>query len=340
MTVGKLDALFAPLHQVIAGLLQRVQASGNSVDTAYLSGHFPKERQFLLCRTLLQRMGFDDSRGQVGQSQHPFTTCIGSPFDVRLTLRAYEESIQEAIIAALHEGGHAVYGQGCAASLARTPLTAVSLGLDESQARLWECIIGRSMHYWKGHFASVQAIFLERYAQGDAELFARALNIVKPGPIRAGSDELTYNLHIFVRYDLEKALINGELSVEAVPSLWRAKYRDYLGVTPATSVEGVLQDDHWATDFGYFPTYTLGNLYAAQISAALHRAFADFDQRLASGDTGFLLKWLRERMYLFGGIYLPEELIERVTGEKPDPASFVDYLTGKFEALYNLSPVG
>jgi carboxypeptidase Taq len=159
---------------------------------------------------------------------------------------------------------------------------------------------------------------------------------VQPSLIRIEADEVTYNLHILIRFELEKALINGDVAIESLPGLWNAKYREYLGIEPPNDAQGVLQDVHWSSGFGYFPTYTLGNLYAAQIFYALHKAFPDFDDRLASGDTSFILNWLREKMYKFGVIYQPEDLIRRVTGESPNPEYFVRYLTNKFEAVYGL----
>ncbi len=210
------------------------------------------------------------------------------------------------------------------------------MGMHESQSRLWENAIGRSEAYWQGQFAAVRQAFPEQFASVDAVGFARALNKVKTSLIRIEADEVTYNLHIIVRFEIEKALINGDVTIETLPGLWNAKYREYLGVEPATDSEGVLQDIHWSSGFGYFPSYTLGNLYGAQIYAALRRAFPNFDERLASGDTAFILDWLREKMYAFGAIYQPETLMEKVTGETPNPEFFVRYLTNKFEAIYRL----
>jgi carboxypeptidase Taq len=210
------------------------------------------------------------------------------------------------------------------------------MGTHESQSRLWENAIGRSEPYWRGQFVHVREAFPEQFAHVDIATFARALNRVRPSLIRVEADEVTYNLHIIVRYELEKALVNGEVAIESLPGLWNAKYREYLGIEPETDRVGVLQDIHWTSGFGYFPTYTLGNLYAAQIFAALRRAFPDFNDRLAGGDTAFVLEWLRERMYATGVIYLPEEVMQRVTGELPDPKYFAQYLTSKFEAIYDL----
>jgi carboxypeptidase Taq len=337
MTASKLDQLFAPVREVSLTMLRRIQESGHTVDDSCLSGEFPLEEQVVLSKRLLRGMGYDFSFGGIAESPHPFTTSFGSPFDVRLTIHPEKHFIQPAVMATIHEGGHALYEQGSAPTLARTLLAGgASMGAHESQSRLWENPIGRSLPYWQGQYAAVRETFPEQFAKVDVSTFARALNKVQPSLIRIEADEVTYNLHILIRFELEKALINDDIAIESLPGLWNAKYRQYLGIEPPNDAQGVLQDVHWSSGFGYFPTYTLGNLYAAQIFNALHRAFPNFDQQLASGDTSFILTWLREKMYKFGAIYRPEELIRRVTGEPPNPEYFVHYLTNKFEAVYDL----
>ncbi len=337
MTASKLDKLFAPVREVSAGLLRRIEESGNTVDDSCLQGDFSQEQQVALSEVLLRGMGYDFSHGGIAVSPHPFTTSFGSPFDVRVTVHPDRHFIQSSVMAAIHEGGHAVYEQGSAPALARTPVAGgASMGMHESQSRLWENPVGRSEAFWQGQFAAVRQAFPEQFASVDAAAFARALNRVKPSLIRIEADEVTYNLHIIVRFEMEKALINGNVAIETLPGLWNAKYREYLDIEPATDSEGVLQDIHWSSGFGYFPSYTLGNLYSAQMYAALRRAFPNFDERLAAGDTTFILDWLREKMYAFGAIYQPETLMKLVTGETPNPEFFVRYLTGKFEAIYRL----
>jgi carboxypeptidase Taq len=307
------------------------------VDASCLMGAFSAGQQMQLARDILMRMGYDFTRGGLSISPHPFTTDFGSPFDVRVTVHPHEDMIDDALMAALHEGGHALYEQGSAPQLARTPVVGgVSMGAHESQSRLWENEIGRSEAFWRGNLAAVRAVFPSEFANVDAATFSRALNKVSPGLIRIAADEVTYNLHIIIRYEMEQAMVTTAVAVESLPRLWNEKYQAYLGITPPTDSEGILQDVHWSSGFGYFPTYTLGNLYGAQIYAALRASFADFDERLASGDSAFALGWLRERMYRWGKTYLPEELVERVTGEPPSPAYFVEYLTRKFEQVYDL----
>jgi carboxypeptidase Taq len=338
MTSERLDALFGPVREESVSTLRSIQQSGNTIDASCLEGDFPAESQVALSRELLTGMGYDFNRGGIAVSPHPFTTSFGTPFDVRVTVRPDPKFLQAAIMAAIHEGGHAVYEQGSDERLARTPVAGgASLGAHESQSRLWENAIGRSEAYWKGQFDHVKAAYPQQYANVDSATFARALNTVQPSLIRVEADEVTYNLHIIVRYEMEKAMVNGEVAVESLPGKWNGMYQEYLGIEPPNNSEGILQDIHWTSGFGYFPTYTLGNLYAAQIYATLRQSFADFDERLASGDTRFILDWLRERMYSVGAVYTPEHLMERVTGEKPNPDYFRRYLTEKFAKVYQFA---
>jgi carboxypeptidase Taq len=242
-------------------------------------------------------------------------------------------------MAALHEGGHGLYEQNLPAALAGTPVgRVVSLGVHESQSRLWENAIGRSAAFWSYQLPAVRKVFPDQLEGVEPDAFARALCLVEPSLIRVQADEVTYNLHIVARFELEAALINGEIEVDDLPGLWNARYEEYLGIRPERDAEGVLQDVHWSHgSFGYFPTYTLGNLYAAQIYSALRRAFPDFDARLASEGPRFILEWLRERMYRYAAVYTPAALIERVTGEPPNPEHFVHYLRERYGWVYELS---
>lgn len=336
LTTSTVEQLFAPIRDVSISLLQHIQASGKKIDTSFLQGNFAQAQQQLLVEKLLTRIGYDFSCGKIALSAHPFTTSIGAPQDVRLTVR-YSDLLPMSIMAALHEGGHALYEQGNASTLLRTPLAGgISMGIHESQSRLWENAIGRSEAFWRGQYALVQETFPLPFQQISVTDFTHALNHVEASLIRVEADEVTYNLHIIIRFELEKALINGEIAVESLPRLWNEKYRAYLGIEPDSDTNGVLQDVHWTFAFGYFPTYTLGNLYAAQIYRSLRKSFPDFDQRLATGETAFILEWLRERIYRFGAIYQPKGLIQQITGEAANPQYLVQYLTQKFSRLYEL----
>ena len=341
MTVAKLDPLFATVREVSTTLLRRIQQSGREVSDAVLHGTFPREQQLGLADKVLRAMGYDFARGAVAVSPHPFTTSFGAPYDVRVTVHPDEQFVQASLMAAIHEGGHAVYEQGSAPVLARTPLAGgASLGVHESQSRLWENGIGRSLGFWQGQYHLVREAFPDHFANVDVLDFWRALNKVQPSLIRIEADEVTYNLHIIVRYELEKGLVDGSIAVDDLPKLWDDKYEQYLGIRPPNAAQGVLQDIHWSSGFGYFPTYTLGNLYGAQIYTTLRKVFPDFADRMASGDTNFAWSWLREHLYESGSTYMPDDLVARATGEKPNPRYFAQYLTTKFEEVYDLPPVG
>jgi carboxypeptidase Taq len=338
MTLETLAPLLDTMRAATVDLLRRIQASGRIVDTSCIHGHFDPGKQLDLCKAMLQQMGYRFEAGRLDLASHPFTTEGGSPFDVRITTRLDSAYLSTALMAALHEGGHALYEQGIDPALARTILAAgASMGLHESQSRLWENYLGRSLPFWKYHVGLVREAFPESFAQRDGEEFVRALNTVKPGLIRVEADEITYNLHIIIRFELEQGLVNGTLEVADVPELWNQKYQQYLGLTPPTDTVGVLQDIQWALGkFGYFPTYTLGNLYGAQIYQTLRRAFPEYDERLAAEGTGFLLAWLREQIYTYGQVYTPHDLVCNVTGEDLNPEYFVAYARVKFGMLYGL----
>ncbi len=337
MTASKLDRLFAPIREVSLMMLRRIQQSGHTIDDSCLTGDFALEEQVVLSKTLLRNMGYDFSFGGIAESPHPFTTSFGSPFDVRLTIHPDRHFIQPAVMAAIHEGGHALYEQGSAQTLARTPVAGgASMGAHESQSRLWENPIGRSLPFWQGQYSAVLASFPQHFASVDISTYVRALNKVQPSLIRIEADEVTYNLHILIRFELEKALINGDVAVESLPGLWNAKYREYLGIEPANDAEGVLQDIHWSSGFGYFPTYTLGNLYAAQFMAAARRDLPGLDDDFRRGDFARLKGWLTANIYGHGQRYRANELCRRVTGEPLDHRPFLDYLRGRYEPLYGL----
>ncbi len=339
MTLETLTPILNRVREATIDLLRRIQASGSAIDTSVLHGAFDADKQMRLCDALLKQMGYRFEAGRMDVSSHPFTTSFGSPYDVRLTTRVDPEYFPMALMAAIHEGGHAVYEQGSDPALARTVLAGgASMGMHESESRLWENYIGRSVPFWQHHFGLLREHFPEAFANRTVEELARALSAVKPSLIRVEADEVTYNLHIIIRFELEQALFNGEIEVTDLPRLWNQKYQEYLGITPPTDTLGVLQDIHWSSgSFGYFPTYTLGNLYGAQIYYTLRREFPDYDTRLASEGTGFILNWLREHMYAYGQVYTPAELARKVTGEELNPEYFVKYANEKYGALYGLN---
>jgi carboxypeptidase Taq len=296
-------------------------------------GTFPENEQREFCLGLLKDMGFDFARGRVDRSTHPFTMMAGED-DVRLTLRSSPAEPLRAIFATLHEGGHALYDQGLPVALRGTMLAdAPSLGLHESQARLWENHVGRSSAFWAHYFAELARRFPQALAGLDARAFQRAMNVVAPTLNRVGADEATYNLHVLVRYDLEIALLDGELDVADLPGAWAERYEHYLGITPTSARDGCLQDVHWALgDFGYFPTYTIGNLYAAQLIEAYERS-GDLEAELARGDLASLRGWLAEHVYAHGAALDAEDLIEKATGSRLDAEPFFQRLEQRVAEL-------
>jgi len=283
---------------------------------------YAEDRQRDFCAALLEEMGFDFGRGRLDRSTHPFTMMAGED-DVRLTIRSNAHDPLPAIFATLHEGGHALYDQGLPAELHGTLLAdAPSMGLHESQARLWENHVGRSAAFWARYFARLEHAFPAALAKVDARQFHRAMNVIAPGLNRVAADEATYNLHVLVRYELEIALLAGDLAVGDLPGAWNERYRHYLGVTAAAPRDGCLQDVHWALgEFGYFPTYTIGNLYAAQLVDAYARSH-DLDAELGRGDLGSLRSWLAEHVYAHGAKLDAEDLIEAATGHRLDAEPF------------------
>lgn len=338
MTARDVTALFEPLRDETIAVLRRIQASP-PVDTSILDGEWDEARQWDFGLRVLRDMGYDFDAGRQDRSTHPFTTSFGPPFDVRITTRVEPRLLTSALFSSIHEGGHALYELGFDPALARTPLAnASSLGMHESQSRLWENFVGRGRPFWQRYFPILAATFPERLGAGDGERFYRAINHVAPSLIRIEADEVTYNLHIILRYELERALIEGDLAVADLPAAWNEKMRAYLGITPPNDADGVMQDIHWSSGaIGYFPTYTLGNLMAAQLYAALRERHPDFDARVARGDLRFILDWLREHVHCLGRTFSTAAIMEQATGHAPDARYFSRYLTDKFGAIYGFS---
>ena len=332
-------AVFAGLRQETVALLQDLRRAGAALDASPLFRRYDKQKQWDFGVGILRAMDFDLEAGRQDLSAHPFTTSF-SPRDVRVTTRVYEDDLRAALFGTIHEGGHALYDQGIDVALARTPLAeGASLGIHESQSRLWENAIGRGRPFWRYWYPRLCSLFPEQLSDVTEDAFVRAINAVTPSFIRVEADEVTYNLHIILRFELETDLLHGRIEVDALPDAWNAKMQELLGITPTTAAEGVLQDVHWSSGLvGYFPTYALGNLYSAQLLATLRRTFPDFDERIASGDLRFVREWLREHIHRYGRIYPAAELIQRATGEPLNPAYFARYLREKYAALYGIAP--
>lgn len=336
-TVSQLDALFGALREQLVPLVADVGASPFQPDASLLRGTFPKEQQKPFNLFILRQMGYDFEAGRLDETVHPFATGL-NPGDVRITTRYLPDDATSALFGTIHEGGHALYEQNIDPELAGTPLcTGVSMGIHESQSRFWENIIGRSRPFWNRYYGDWQKAFPGRFDNVPVEAFYRAVNRVERSLIRIEADELTYNLHIMIRYEIEKGLFDGSVRVADLPELWREKYREYLGVVPARDSEGVLQDVHWSGgSFGYFPSYALGNMYAAQIAAAMRREMPQFDQLVEAGDFAPIKTWLTDKIYRHGKLLTPGEIIRQATGEDLNSAYLIDYLRNKFAEIYRL----
>ena len=299
-------------------------------------GEFDKGRQEQLSLMLLDAMGYDyKESGRVDETGHPFTTSLG-PKDVRITRHYYEESIESAIFSSVHEGGHAIYDQNMPHQLAEYGIDeAPSMGIHESQSRFYENIIGRSLSFWRAFYPKLQKIFPE-YQEISLEDFYRIVNKVTPSLVRTEADEVTYSLHVIIRYEIEKLMVSGAVSVDELPALWNQKYEEYLGITPPNDSEGLMQDVHWSEALiGYFPSYALGNLYGAQFYHQMKKDIPNVTEQIEAGDLTEIFNWLKTNVHEQGNLYTPAELVERVTGEPLNPQYFLDYLNEKYSRIYH-----
>jgi carboxypeptidase Taq len=335
-TTAEVRALCERLKQALVPFLAEIAAREGAVDDRFLAGPFPIEAQRRVELTILHALGFDRRSWRLDETEHPFASQSG-PDDIRLATRHEEESLG-SLFACLHELGHGLYEHGIDRSLARTPLgQGASLGLHESQSRLWENLVGRSRPFWRRFFPLLQEAFPEQLAGVDAERFYRAVNAVRPSLIRVQADEATYGLHIVLRFELEQDLLSGRLAAADVPEAWSAKVGAYLGLEVPDAARGPLQDTHWAAgSFGYFPTYLLGTVAAAQIWERLRQDLPDLDLAIEAGDFQPLREWLRTQVHRHGRKYLPGELLARVTGSRLDPDPFLRYLRHKLGEIYGL----
>ncbi|MGD2079246.1 MAG: carboxypeptidase M32, partial [Chloroflexota bacterium] len=325
------DATKRELLPLIAGVAQASQA----VDDSFLHQDYEISRQQQFARYVAAAVGYDFSRGHLAAAVHPFSTNL-SLNDVRITTRYFQDHLSPSIFATLHEAGHAVYLQNIDTTLARTPLAKESsAGIDESQSRLLENIIGRSLGFWRAHLPRLKDFFPGPLGDVTPAQFHRAVNKVQPSFIRVEADELTYNLHIVLRFELEQELISGRLSAWELPTAWNDKMQSYLGVTPPNDALGCLQDIHWTlVGFGYFPSYALGNLYAAQFYEAALDQNPRLVDEIGNGKNMGLMDWLRENVHRHGRSRSPADLVIQATGRKLDHDAFIRYATSKFTKLY------
>ncbi len=333
----ELATLFSALRNDLVPLVAAIAGAKSRPDASVLHREFPLDRQRILGETAASAIGFDFHRGRLDTTAHPFCTGIGAG-DTRITTRYDVHNFGESFFGVLHEVGHGLYDQGLDPEHYGTPMgEAVSLGIHESQSRLWENVVGRSKPFWNYWFPIVRRIFREALADVSFEAFHHAINVVEPSFIRVQADEVTYNLHIMVRFELERALLEGDLKVADLPGAWNEKYTHYLGITPKHDAEGCLQDIHWSAGLiGYFPTYTLGNLYAAQLFTAANEDLGGLAAAFSQGDFAGLLEWLRLKIHAHGQRYRATDLVRRVTGAEPDHKPLMQMLTAKYQDIYKL----
>jgi carboxypeptidase Taq len=327
--------LFASLREELAGLMRKIGQSRRRPKSAILRRSYAADAQQAFGREVASALGFDFARGRLDRAVHPFCSQIGAG-DCRLAIRYSTNNFSDAFFSLLHEVGHGLYDQGLDPAYEGMPVgTITSVGLHESQARLWENLVGRSLSFWKYFFPRARQAFPEALGKVSLADFHVAVNHVGPSANRVQADEVTYNLHILIRFELERTLIKGDLSVADLPGAWNDAYKSTLGIVPANDAEGCLQDGHWSEGLiGYFPTYTLGNLFAAQLFSSACAELGNLDQAFAHGHFTGLLDWLRDKIYRHGSLYSAPELVQRATGAKPDHRPLIQGLQEKYGELF------
>ena len=336
LTTQQLDAFFDQLRSVIVPLLHRIQTEGTPIDDSFLYQEYPIEQQRQLSDYLMEVLGIDRAHCSIAETEHPFTSNFDRN-DVRITTHYYLHDVASSMYSVIHESGHALYELGVSETYDHTALAGgVSMGIHESQSRLFENMFGRSEGFINRIYPKLLELFPSQLSGVSAHDFYRAVNKVEPSLIRTEADELTYCLHIMVRYEIEKQMIAGTVTVQDLPALWAQKMQEYLGIDVPSDREGVLQDSHWSGGaIGYFPTYALGSAYAAQF---VHRMQQDFPiyEAVAEGDFSKINAWLDEHIHQYGRFYPPAELFRRCCEAEFDPKYYTDYLTQKFSKIYQL----
>lgn len=335
---ANVQAIFDSFRPQLVELVGRIAHSSKKAPVEILHRKYPAAAQEKLGREAAQAIGFDFTQGRLDVSVHPF--CSGmAPGDTRMTTRFDENYFGNAFFSVMHETGHALYEQGLPKhKYFGTPLAdAISLGIHESQSRMWENLVGRSASFWKFFLPRVRAAFGDTLKDASDQQWVFAVNAVQPSFIRTESDEVTYNLHIMLRFELEQAMVRGDVKVADIPSAWNERVKKYLGITPPNDREGCLQDIHWSGGMiGYFPTYSLGNLYAAQFFEQARKDLGDLDAMFAKGEFKPLLEWLRKNIHQHGRRYTAAELVKRVTGKELSADALMRYLAKKGEELYGV----
>lgn len=330
-----LDAFFEELKEVIVPLIREIRDHGKPIEDGFLTGDYPEDRQREAAEYLANYVGFDFKKGVMGISAHPFTTNLHN-HDVRITTH-YSNRMDSSVFSVIHETGHAIYELGISDELTQTLVgQGASTGMHECQSRFFENIIGRSAAFWVPLYEKLQSIFPEQLKGVSRDQFVEAINKAESGLIRTEADELTYSLHVMIRYEIEKMMIEEDLDLTKLPDIWADKYEEYLGIRPANAAEGVLQDIHWSEGcFGYFPSYALGSAFGAQLYYHMKKEM-DMNGLLENGEIGVIREYLREHIHRFGKRKTSRDILKDITGEDFNPRYYVRYLKEKYSQLYDL----
>ncbi|NOT05958.1 MAG: carboxypeptidase M32 [Anaerolineales bacterium] len=336
MKTADVQAIFDKLRPQQVKLIRNIK-SAKQVKDDFLHKKYAEKKVWDFSATIASKFGYDFSRGRQDKAAHPFETSF-SVNDVRITNRYEPDNPLATLFSGMHESGHAMYEQGINPAYERTPLAnGVSSAVHESQSRMWENLVGRSLPFWEHFFPELKKLFPTQLDGVSAKTFYKAINKVEPTFIRVNADEATYNLHIMLRLELEIAMIEGKVAIKDLPEIWNTKMQEYLGITPPDDAHGVLQDIHWSAGLiGYFPTYALGNLVSVQLWEKINKDIRDLDSQIHDGKFDELLAWLRKNIHVHGHKYDPQDLVKNVAGSKIDPSAYVRYLTKKYSDIYGL----
>ena len=336
MTTKEYDQFFDCLKEKLVPFVKKVLAKGNNFDDSFMKKKYPADKQKEVCEYFRDVMCFDKNKGIMMESEHPFTSGFGTD-DVRITVHYYEKMFTSSIFSCIHETGHATYEANVDKKLNETfSGGGASMALHESQSRFYENIIGRDENFWKAHFNKLKEVYKTQLKDVDLNTFIREVNKVEASYVRTEADELTYPLHVMLRYDIEKKLISGELEVKDAPKEWNRLFKEYFGLKVKKDSEGILQDVHWSQgSFGYFPTYALGSAYGAQFLNAMKKDL-DYEKEISKDNLKTINEWLREHIHKYGASKYPKEIIKIATGEDFNPNYYVDYLINKYSKIYNI----
>ncbi len=336
MTAEEASKVLNDLKDFLVPFLAQIVSQKKKINTSRMKGTFPLDKQLAFNKCIIEKMGFNFDAGRIDISTHPFATGL-HPEDVRITSRYKTDDLFYSVGSTIHEAGHGLYEQGLPAEHFGTPLAeAISLGIHESQSRMWENIIGKSMPFWKHLYPKLQKEFPKPFKTLPVDDFYEIINKVTPSLIRTEADEVTYNLHVILRFEIEKEMIEGSIELADLSKIWNAKIKHYFNIDVPTDSEGVLQDVHWSCGLiGYFPTYAFGNLYSAQFYNAMQKAIPDIEKKIAKGEFSPLREWLRTHIHAHGKAYTASALIKRATGEELNSDHFIKYLKDKYKNIYN-----